>query len=146
MSIPCDMLVFGGTGDLALHKLIPALYHLHREGRLHRDVRILAIARKRLERNAYVTLAERHCRAQVARNDFDTNVWQAFSQRLDYFPMDASQRGEFVRLAHQLGQAEGRVHVHYLATAPDLFEPIASNLESAGLAGKSSASSCCWSK
>jgi len=136
VSIPCDMLVFGGTGDLALHKLIPALYHLHREGRLHRDVRILAIARKRLERNAYVTLAERHCRAQVARNDFDTNVWQAFSQRLDYFPMDASQRGEFVRLAHQLGQAEGRVHVHYLATAPDLFEPIASNLESAGLAGK----------
>ena len=35
MSIPCDMLVFGGTGDLALHKLLPALYHLHREGRLH---------------------------------------------------------------------------------------------------------------
>jgi glucose-6-phosphate 1-dehydrogenase len=28
------MLVFGGTGDLALHKLLPALYHLHRDGRL----------------------------------------------------------------------------------------------------------------
>lgn len=38
MSISCDMLVFGGTGDLTLHKLLPALYHLHRDGRLHADV------------------------------------------------------------------------------------------------------------
>ncbi|MCO2764175.1 hypothetical protein FA292_05645 [Pseudomonas aeruginosa] len=30
----CDILVFGGTGDLALHKLLPALYRLHREDRL----------------------------------------------------------------------------------------------------------------
>ncbi|MCR3828346.1 hypothetical protein K3Z89_22680, partial [Pseudomonas aeruginosa] len=29
----CDILVFGGTGDLALHKLLPALYRLHREDR-----------------------------------------------------------------------------------------------------------------
>jgi len=136
VSISCDMLVFGGTGDLALHKLIPALYHLHREGRLHDDVRILALARRGIDRNAYLALAERHCRAEVARTDFEATVWQAFSQRLDYFAMDASQRGEFVRLAHHLGQAEGRVRVHYLATAPDLFEPIASNLESAGLAGE----------
>ena len=135
MSISCDMLVFGGTGDLTLHKLLPALYHLHRDGRLHADVRILALARKKLDRDGYVALAERHCRAQVARNDFSADTWQAFAQRLDYFAMDATQRGEFVRLAHHLGKAEGRVRVHYLATAPDLFEPIAANLESAGLAG-----------
>ena len=131
MSISCDMLVFGGTGDLALHKLIPALYHLHREHRLHDDVRILAISRQEIDRDAYLSLAERHCRAEIARTDFEPDVWKAFSQRLDYFAMDASQRGEFVGLAHHLGQAEGRVRVHYLATAPRLFEPIASNLESA---------------
>ncbi|MBA1185687.1 glucose-6-phosphate dehydrogenase [Stutzerimonas nitrititolerans] len=136
MSISCDMLVFGGTGDLALHKLVPALYHLHREGRLHDDVRILALARKDIDRNAYVSLAERHCRAQVARADFDNAIWQGFASRLDYFAIDATQRSEFAGLAHYLGPAEGRVRVHYLATAPNLFEPIASNLESAGLAGE----------
>ncbi|MBA1233288.1 glucose-6-phosphate dehydrogenase [Pseudomonas stutzeri] len=135
MSISCDMLVFGGTGDLALHKLVPALYHLHREGRLHDDVRILALARKDIDRNAY-SLAERHCRAQVARADFDNAVWQGFASRLDYFAIDATQRSEFAGLAHYLGPAEGRVRVHYLATAPNLFEPIASNLESVGLAGE----------
>ena len=92
MSISCDMLVFGGTGDLALHKLIPALYHLHREGRLHRDVRVLALARKKLDRAAYLALAERHCRAQVARGDFTSEAWQAFATRLDYLPLDATQR------------------------------------------------------
>jgi len=130
------MLVFGGTGDLALHKLVPALYHLHREGRLHDDVRILALARKDIDRNAYVSLAKRHCRAQVARADFDNAIWQGFASRLDYFAIDATQRSEFAGLAHYLGPAEGRVRVHYLATAPNLFEPIASNLESAGLAGE----------
>ena len=136
MSISCDMLVFGGTGDLALHKLIPALYHLHREGRLHGDVRILALARRDIDRAAYLSLAERHCRAQVARADFDNAVWQSFASRLDYFPIDATQRSDFVSLAHHLGNSEGRIRVHYLATAPNLFEPIASNLESAGLAGE----------
>lgn len=135
MSISCDMLVFGGTGDLTLHKLLPALYHLHRDGRLHADVRILALARKKLDRDGYLALAERHCRAQVARGDFSPDTWQTFAQRVDYFAMDASQRSDYLRLAQHLGQANGRVRVYYLATAPDLFEPIAANLESAGLAG-----------
>ena len=43
---PCDMLVLGGTGDLSLHKLLPALYHLHREGRLPGDMRIHTAARR----------------------------------------------------------------------------------------------------
>src|SRR5690554_3641455 len=133
--MPYDMLVFGGTGDLALHKLLPALYHLHREDRLHSDLRILALSRKDIDRNAYLSLAERHCRAQVARADFADETWQGFAQRLDYFSIDATRRSDFAALAHHLGPSEGRGRVHYLATAPNLFEPIASNLESVGLAG-----------
>ena len=75
MNSPCDMLVFGGTGDLALHKLLPALYHLHRDGRLNPDMRILAAARNVLSRAEYQSLAERRVRAQVARSDFDNDTW-----------------------------------------------------------------------
>ncbi|WP_170862203.1 glucose-6-phosphate dehydrogenase [Pseudomonas borbori] len=135
LSIPCDMLVFGGTGDLALHKLLPALYHLHRVGRLHADMRILALARSQHSRAAYQALAERRCRAQVARADFDNDTWQSFAARLDYFAMDASQGADFGRLGKHLGAAGERVRVYYLATAPDLFEEIASHLQIAGLAG-----------
>ncbi|WP_369988814.1 glucose-6-phosphate dehydrogenase [Pseudomonas xanthosomatis] len=133
MTIPCDILVFGGTGDLALHKLLPALYHLYREDRLHNAVRIISLARRTLPRNDYVRLAERHCRAQIARQDFDEEVWQRFSARLDYFPMDASQSGDFGRLARYLGEPGGLTRIYYLATAPTLFVPIANHLRIAGL-------------
>jgi len=133
LTIPCDILVFGGTGDLALHKLLPALYHLYREDRLHNAVRIISLARRPLPRNDYVRLAERHCRAQIARQDFDEEVWQRFSARLDYFPMDASQSGDFGRLARYLGEPGGLTRIYYLATAPTLFVPIATHLRIAGL-------------
>ena len=34
MAEPFDIVIFGGTGDLALRKLIPALYRAYREGQL----------------------------------------------------------------------------------------------------------------
>ena len=49
--------------------------------------------------------------------------------------MDASQSADFGRLARHLKSSEGRVLVHYLATSPSLFAPIAQNLSIAGLAG-----------
>ncbi|QJP06974.1 glucose-6-phosphate dehydrogenase [Pseudomonas multiresinivorans] len=137
LSLPssCDILVFGGSGDLALHKLLPALYHLHRENRLPADTRIFALARSQRDNAAYLELAERNCRVQVARSDFSAEAWRSFAQRLQYVAMDASQSADFGRLAKALKRSEGRVLVHYLATAPSLFAPIAQNLKIAGLAG-----------
>ena len=135
MIFPCDMLVFGGTGDLALHKLLPALYYLHRAGRLHAETRILALARSPHSRSAYQAMAERNCRAQVARDDFDNDTWARFAERLDYFAMDASQSADFGRLSKRLGDDPERVRIYYLATSPGLFEDIASHLKIAGLAG-----------
>ncbi len=129
------MLVFGGTGDLALHKLLPALYHLHRDGRLPDDLRILALARTPLAPKAYRALAQKHCQAQVAKENFDDSTWQRFAERLDYLAMDASQSADYGCLARHLGTACQRGRVYYMATAPDLFEPIATHLHGAGLAG-----------
>ena len=43
--LPCTLALFGALGDLALRKLFPALYQLDRENLLHRDTRVLALAR-----------------------------------------------------------------------------------------------------
>ena len=133
--MPYDMLVFGGTGDLALHKLLPALFHLHRECRLPQEMRIIGIARKKLSRERYIDLAERNCRAQIERKDFSEKMWLSFSQRLDYFSMNAEQAADFGRLARFLNTNEQRCCIYYLATAPQLFESIASNLAITGLTG-----------
>ena len=38
--------IIGGTGDLARRKLLPALYHLSRQGHLADGCRVLAVARR----------------------------------------------------------------------------------------------------
>ncbi|MDV9033071.1 glucose-6-phosphate dehydrogenase [Pseudomonas sp. RAC1] len=134
MSIPCDILVFGGTGDLALRKLLPALYQLYRQNRLHNAVRIIALARQPLSRRDYLKRVERHGRAQIAPADFDDELWRRFCARLDYFAMDAAQGADFVRLARYLGEPGGLTRIFYLATAPSLFASIAGHLRLAGLA------------
>ena len=129
----CDIVVFGGTGDLAMRKLLPALYYLHRDRHLHPQTRILALARARHEPEAYRRLVRRHVSQHVASADFSEDSWGSFSARLDYMPLDISQRLEFARLARHLGDSPGRVRVFYLATLPDLFAPTALHLHGAGL-------------
>ena len=46
---PCDFLVFGGTGDLAMRKLLPALYLRDRDGQLPDETRIFSISRAGLD-------------------------------------------------------------------------------------------------
>ena len=115
----CDILVFGGTGDLALHKLLPALYRLHREDRLPADTRIFALARSALDNAAFLALAERNVRAVVARSEFAAEQWKGFAARLDYLAMDASRRLRPSRAApeEQRGPGAG-------ALPGDLAEPV----------------------
>src|SRR6188508_483218 len=40
-----DLVIFGGTGDLAWRKLMPALFQAHRHGTLPEGGRIIGIAR-----------------------------------------------------------------------------------------------------
>ena len=50
---PCDFVVFGGTGDLAIRKLLPALYLRDRDGQLPDETRIVAVSRAGLDDAGY---------------------------------------------------------------------------------------------
>ncbi len=41
-----DLVVFGGTGDLSVRKLMPALYHRDRDGQLPDEARVIGLSRK----------------------------------------------------------------------------------------------------
>ena len=42
---PFDLVIFGGSGDLALRKLLPALFHRYRDGQIVDGTRIVGVAR-----------------------------------------------------------------------------------------------------
>ena len=47
--LPLDMTIFGGMGDLAMRKLLPALYMAYLHGNLPPSTRILSTGRQEYE-------------------------------------------------------------------------------------------------
>jgi glucose-6-phosphate 1-dehydrogenase len=128
-----DLVVFGGTGDLALRKLLPGLYYRDRDRQLAADSRIVGVSRKPIGRNVYALEAEAGLRRYVPARDLDETCLAQFLGRLDHVALDAAGVDGWHDLAATLAGKEDRVRIFYLATAPDLFAPICRSLAAAQL-------------
>ena len=119
-----DLVVFGGTGDLALRKLLPGLYYRDRDRQLPPESRIIGVARSGIDRSAYVREVESALRRYLPASDIDDVCLERLLGRLDYVALDATGIDGWAELAAKLAGSDDRVRVFYLATAPDLFGPI----------------------
>ena len=50
---PFDLVVFGGTGDLAHRKLFPALFHRFLDGQLTQPTKIIGVSRQELDMSSF---------------------------------------------------------------------------------------------
>jgi len=128
-----DLVLFGGTGDLALRKLLPALYRRLLAGQLTADSRVIGAARRGVSRDEYVAQVEATCRAHVGK-EFDEQRWAQFAKQLSYCKVDANADDDFAALAQTLQGREANVRAFFLSTAPDLFAPICEGLARHSLA------------
>ena len=126
-----DLVVFGGTGDLAMRKLLPALYWRESDQQMPEGSRIIGVARSHLTTPDYLAQVEAACRKHVGAA-FDPAVFARLAQRITFVPLDVASCEHWADLAHALVGAEDRPRLFYLATSPDLFGPIC---EGAGAAG-----------
>ena len=126
-----DMVLFGGTGDLARRKLLPALFDAHCAGLLHPAARILATGSRASTTEAYLAALEESVRPGLEHAPPD--AWAAFLARIDYVQVDADEPAHFDVLARRVLQRAPEVVVCYLATAPQLFAPICAQLGRTGL-------------
>ncbi|CAO3431947.1 glucose-6-phosphate dehydrogenase [Azospirillum doebereinerae] len=133
-SLPAfDYTVFGGTGDLALRKLLPALYLRDRAGQVAAGSRIIAVSRSALSPSDYRAKADAAIRRHVAPDELDDALLDRFLGRLDYVSVDATSESGWSELAGRLEGRDEPVRIFYLATTPSLFGPICDRLRSAGL-------------
>jgi glucose-6-phosphate 1-dehydrogenase len=130
---PFDLVVFGGAGDLALRKLLPALYQRERDDRLPADGRILAVARSPMGDDEYRARAREAIERYVPAGTLDRALVDRFVKRLEYVACDAADPGDLDKLKPRLTD-RGHTRAFYLATAPHLFGPICQALGQAGLA------------
>ncbi len=126
------MIIFGGGGDLAARKLLPALYMAHTHCNLPADTRIFAIGRKDWTREDYLkNFMEQQSRSFIDAKAFDANSWDKFLALFDYVRVDVENPADFKRLAEAV--RSGSQRVFYLSTSPELFTMICNNLDSAGI-------------
>ncbi len=130
-----DLVLFGGTGDLAWRKLMPALFQAFRHGTLPPGGRIIGVARDDMSDAQYRSLmAERAERVELAKRP-TAQEFTEFGAMLHYLRMDLSQPADYARLAAMVQERNADSLVMYLATAPALFTAVAEQIGAAGLNG-----------
>jgi glucose-6-phosphate 1-dehydrogenase len=114
------MVLFGGSGDLARRKLLPALLNLYKDGLLPDEFAVVAIGRQKFTDEAY--------RQQFAKDvpAKDAEAWRWLEPRLGYHIGDIGDPASFVGLRDRLAACDKQWHtagnvLFYLALAPTLF-------------------------
>ena len=131
---PFEIVVFGGTGDLARRKILPALYHRFRDGQVSESSKIIGASRSEHSREDYLEMLREGLEEFTDMDDFDEESWKAFSALVDYVAVDAKDaKSGWKELSDALGDEEG-VRVFYLATPPSIYTDIAKNLSESGIA------------
>ncbi len=128
-----DLVLFGGTGDLAWRKLMPALFQAFRHGTLPRGGRIIGIARDALDDAGWrAFIRDRFDGVELAKRP-SADEFDRFAALLAYVRMDLSSPADYARLAARLAERNAGTVVMYLATAPSLFTTICEQLGAAAL-------------
>ncbi|CAB4686799.1 MAG: glucose-6-phosphate dehydrogenase [Actinobacteria bacterium] len=129
----CDFTVFGGTGDLALRQLLPALYHRDREGQLPAEHRIIGVSRTPVDDDGYRTLVREALSTYVDAADLEDAAVERLLGRLHHLTLDAHEPDDWHLLGGLLKLGDephhDTVRVFYLAVAPSLFGPICDRLD-----------------
>lgn len=128
-----DLILFGGTGDLAWRKLMPALFQAFRHGSLPDGGRIIGVARDKLTDEQYRSLIETRFREVDGPKQPNAEEFARFAALLHYVRMDLSQPEDYQALASTLAERDAATVVMYVATAPALFTTVVEQLAAAGL-------------
>src|SRR6056297_4131083 len=89
---PFDLVVFGGTGDLARRKILPALFRRFRAGQIGSDARIIGAARSELEDAEYRDFAAEaitEAGYDAGRGDDAAEMVSRFLSMVAYVTFDA---------------------------------------------------------
>ncbi len=124
---PFDFVVFGGTGDLAERKLLPALYYRQRDHQFSEPTRIIGTSRAKLSDADFQAFARKAITDHVKADDIDGKELEKFLARFSYVPADATTGEGFGELKKAVGDSD-RIRAFYMAVSPSLFGDISHQL------------------
>jgi len=121
-----DLVIFGGTGDLARRKILPGLFRRFLAGQMPAGSRIIGAARSTMDSNGYREMIKGAIDEFGGDEKADTDGVAAFLQRLEYVAVDAKGEGGWSELATLM--RDNVVKAFYFSVGPSLFGDLAERL------------------
>ena len=127
------LFIFGGSGDLNLRKLTPALYNLFIDKYLPEQFSVVGLGRSSYTNESFHERLLEGVQSFSRRKNGPEDTWKAFSPTISYLQMDAGDAASYAKLADFVKTKEGEWGTQanvlfYLAVAPQLVPDIAANL------------------
>lgn len=125
--------IFGGSGDLNLRKLTPALYNLFLDEWMPDKFGIVGIGRSDYNDDNFRTHLFDGIKKFSRRKGQENGNWNDFAQHVSYLRMDAEDEAAYNRISDVVKEKEAAFGEHpnvifYLAVAPQLVPDIAAKL------------------
>ena len=126
--------LFGGTGDLAKRKIIPALYSAYVNGRLDASFTFIGAAREALSDEEFRARVASSIEAYASKDaDHSAEKMAAFLALTTYSKINAHEASDFEDLKQRIHTSDANATLFYLATGPDIFIPVVEQLSKHGL-------------
>ena len=114
-----DLVIFGGTGDLARRKILPGLFRRFIAGQMPEKAQIIGAARSQFEGGGYRGFVN-DALLEFGPKGISADTLEAFLDRLDYVAIDAKGTGGWSDLAAKM--RKGHVRAFYFSVAPSCLE------------------------
>ena len=134
---PFDYVVFGGTGDLAERKLLPALFHRQLAGQLTEPTRVIGASRTAMSSEDYRKFTLEALQEHLKAEELEESEVAKFLARVHYVSVDAKSDQGWEELKKLLDQGKDIVRAFYLAVSPSIFGDIADRIRDHKLITKS---------
>ncbi len=126
-----DLVIFGGTGDLARRKIFPGLYRRFMAGQMNDASRIFGAARAALSEQEFRDQIGAALKEFVATDRLEPEAVEGFLARIFYVPINAREESGWEKLKSTLrGDV---VRAFYFSVAPNLFPDLAERLHAHGI-------------
>ena len=137
---PSDYVIIGGTGDLSLRKIFPALFYRYLDGQIDDEFRLVAAARKAISHEAFIAKLRPFCLDAIHSLDDGEDQFSHFAALISMLPLDvgSGEGAEALKAFIDERARDDRPVIFYMAISPALFGASCQLLEKVGLVRPSS--------